>query len=389
MTRKNGSSNYDAVIIGARPAGAATAMLLARAGARVMLVDRQMPGTDTVSTHAMLRGAVVLLARWGLLGKLAEANTPWVRRTTFNYEDTTVAIDLKPENGIEGLMAPRRYVLDRVLAETAVEAGADARFGSTFKEICTGSDGRVTGVVLQHPGGNLERVMADIVIGADGRLSTVARHVGAETYRTGRHASATVYGYVGGIPNAGYRWIFRDGLSAGAIPTTGGAHCVFASVRPEEHRKIFGDDPMVAIRSMIEPADGELAAHLVPAGLEERFKRFAGAPSHLRRCQGTGWALVGDAGYFKDPVTAHGITDALRDADLLASTIIACGAGNLTAYERERDRHSRAFLDLTDQIAALDWTAPRVRALHERLNHLMKAEVTSIRSRQPATALAA
>ncbi|MEE4237149.1 MAG: FAD-dependent monooxygenase, partial [Anderseniella sp.] len=247
MTRKHESSHYDAVIIGARPAGAATAMLLARAGARVMLVDRQMPGTDTVSTHAMLRGAVVLLARWGLLGTLAEANTPWVRRTTSNYQDTTVAIDLKPESGIEGLMAPRRYVLDRVLAEAAVEAGAHARFGSTFKEICTGNDGRVTGVVLQHPGGKLERVMAGIVIGADGRLSNVAMQVGAETYRTGRYASATVYGYVGGIPNAGYRWIFREGLSAGAIPTTGGAHCVFASVRPDEHRKVFGDDPMAAI----------------------------------------------------------------------------------------------------------------------------------------------
>ncbi len=389
MTGNFGSKRYDAVIIGARAAGSATAMLLARAGAQVLLVDRQEPGTDTLSTHALMRGSVVLLSRWGVLGRLHAAGTPWVRRTSFNYEGKMVAIDLKPEDGAEGLIAPRRYLLDSVLTEAAISAGAQARFGATFERFLNSDDGRVTGAALRLPGGALENVRAGIVIGADGRTSAVATQAGAEAYRLGRHATATVYGYVSGIPNNGYRWIFRKGMSAGAIPTTGGAHCVFASVRPEHFREIFAGDPLDGVRAMIGRGDQELAGHLQPTAVEERFRRFAGAIGHMRRCYGPGWALVGDAGYFKDPVTAHGITDALRDADLLATAILTDGPLALAFYERHRDRLSRTFFDFTDQIASLEWTPQRVQALHERVQRLMKAEVMAIRAGAAATPLAA
>jgi menaquinone-9 beta-reductase len=116
---------YDAVIIGARCAGAATGLLLARSGAKVLVVDRQAYGSDTMSTHALMRGAVVQLKRWGLVPAIVAADTPPIRSTTFHYGDEAIRIAIKPEHGIECLYAPRRMVLDRLLVD-------DARPARTF-----------------------------------------------------------------------------------------------------------------------------------------------------------------------------------------------------------------------------------------------------------------
>src|SRR5215475_7522309 len=94
---------YDAVIIGARCAGAATALLLARSGAKVLVVDRQADGSDTMSTHALMRGAVVQLNRWGLIPGVTAAGTPAIRSTTFHYGDEAINVDIKPEHGVDCL----------------------------------------------------------------------------------------------------------------------------------------------------------------------------------------------------------------------------------------------------------------------------------------------
>ena len=120
-------AGYDVVVVGARAAGAATAMLLARRGLRVLAVDRGAYGTDTLSTHALMRAGVFQLAAWGLLERIEAADTPRVRRTVFHYEDEVIDIPIKPRDGVPGLFAPRRTVLDRVLVDAAVEAGADVR----------------------------------------------------------------------------------------------------------------------------------------------------------------------------------------------------------------------------------------------------------------------
>jgi 2-polyprenyl-6-methoxyphenol hydroxylase-like FAD-dependent oxidoreductase len=104
--------HYNVVIAGARCAGAATALLLARQGARVLLLDKSRYGTDTLSTHALMRGAVVQLHRWGLLPGVAAAGTPPVRSTTFHLPDTVTTIQVKPKYGVGALYAPRRTVLD-------------------------------------------------------------------------------------------------------------------------------------------------------------------------------------------------------------------------------------------------------------------------------------
>jgi flavin-dependent dehydrogenase len=120
-----------------------------------------------------------------------------------------------------------------------------------------------------------------------------------------------------------------------------------------------------------------------------RLRGFAGATSYLRQCHGAGWALVGDAGYFKDPLTAHGITDALRDAQLLSRAILDGGTRALEAYQRERDALSLPFMRVTDAIASFSWELDEVKQLHADLSAAMKAEVNHIANLSPLASLAA
>ncbi len=226
---------YDVLIAGARPAGAATALLLAGAGARVLVVERDAPGTDTLSTHALMRGAVMQLRAWGLADRLVAAGTPPVRRTSFVYGAEEVAIEIGPQHGVEALMAPRRTLLDPMLAAAAAEAGAEVRYGVAFEDVLRDGAGRVCGARLRTAAG-VRDVRAGLVIGADGRRSRVARATGARVVTAGRHACATRYAYVAGLEDRGYRWHFGHGAAAGAIPTNGGLHVVFASMPPARFR---------------------------------------------------------------------------------------------------------------------------------------------------------
>src|SRR6516165_2297862 len=109
------NTRYDVIIIGARCAGAATALLLARSGAKVLVIDRQAYGSDALSTHALMRGGVLQLTRWGLIPDITSARTPAIRSATFHYGSEAIRVAIKPEYGAECLFAPRRTVLDRVL----------------------------------------------------------------------------------------------------------------------------------------------------------------------------------------------------------------------------------------------------------------------------------
>lgn len=365
--------DYDVVIVGARVAGAATALNLARGGARVLVVDRDPAGSDTLSTHALMRAGVALLDRWGVLPALVAAGTPPIRETIFDYGTESVTVDIQPRGGAEGLFAPRRALLDGVLIDAAAAAGATVLHGVRCEGVLRDGAGCVTGIEIRRARGLTEKIRAGLVIGADGRNSTVARHVGAEIHRAGRNRSATVYGYFDAPPQAGYRWIFRPGLEAGAIPTNDGQCCIFASVAPDRFRETFGADPLGGMRAILARSDAQLA-DIVAAGPAERLHRFGGVTGHFRHASGLGWALVGDAGYFKDPCTAHGITDALRDAEILSRAILSDRPGALADYERTRDLLSGDLFEVTDRIAGLDWTIPELQKLHARLNRAMKAE---------------
>jgi len=372
--------SYDAIVVGARCAGAATAMLLARAGLRVLAVDRARYGSDTLSTHALMRGGVLQLRRWGLLEALRATGVPPVRTTSFRYADEEVRIPIQDRDGVDALYAPRRTVLDALLVDAARAAGAEVVHGVRLVDLARNGAARVTGAVVQHGAGAPRRIAARIVIGADGTGSAVAGLVGAAPTRAGRHAAAVVYGYWSGLALDGYEWCYVPGVSTGAIPTHDGQTCVFVSVPQRRLHDEIRRDVETGYRRALAEASPELAHALAGATRAGRFRATPGEPGYLRRAHGPGWALVGDAGYFRDPITAHGMTDAFRDAELLARAVVRGTDDALADYETVRNVLSEAFFDATDAIASFDWDLAEVQRLHQALSEAMKVEIRALRA---------
>jgi flavin-dependent dehydrogenase len=369
--------HYDVVIAGARCAGAATAMLLARQGARVLLLDRSRYGTDTLSTHALMRGAVLQLHRWGLLAPVAAAGTPAVRSATFHLPGAASTVQIKPKHGVGALYAPRRAVLDAILADAARSAGAEVRFGTSVTGLLRDRTGRVTGVTGRASGTYLE-VGADLVIGADGRRSTVARCVGAEAAHVAPVSSAIIYRYFRDPAIAGYHWHYATGSAAGAIPTNDALACVFAATSAKRLRRELDAGPDAAFRRVLAQAAPGLADRLAHRGAAGPPRVFPGLTGYLRDAAGPGWALVGDAGYFKDPLTAHGITDAFRDAEILARVVTSAGPDAAGRYQAERDELSLRLFRVTGRIASFDWTADDIGEHLQELNDAMAEEVAAM-----------
>jgi 2-polyprenyl-6-methoxyphenol hydroxylase-like FAD-dependent oxidoreductase len=381
-------ARYDALVVGARAAGAATAMLLARAGLSVLAVDRGRLGDDTLSTHALMRGAVLQLHRWGLLRALEAAGTPPIRSATFHYGEEDIPIPIKPRDGIDALYAPRRTVLDPLLVRAAAAAGAEVVHGVAAIDLVRDARGRVAGAVLAGADGSPTRVEADIVIGADGIRSPIARLVGAPVERAGRSATAVMYGHFAGLAQDGYHWYYRPGVSAGAIPTNDGRTCLFVALPPARFLDELPAGVDALYRRILAEAAPEMARAVARARLDAKLRSFPGTPGFLRRAWGPGWALVGDAGYFKDPLTAHGLTDALRDAELLARAIVAGTDGALAAYQATRDEVSLGLFEVTDRIASFAWDLEQAKRDHHLLARHMagEAEMLLALDREPTRA---
>ena len=379
MTMQQINNAYDVVIVGARCAGAATAMLLAALGLRVLVFDKSRLGTDTVSTHALMRPAVLLLHRWGITDRLEEVGTPRITKTSFLYSDErgseSVEVEIKPRRGVHALYAPRRTVLDRVLVEAARDAGADVRHGVQLLDLLRGEGGKVSGVAVKDEHGRRREVRSKLVIGADGRRSTVARLAGATPYVVGRHATVCAFGYFEGLPVDGNRWYFRPGMGAGAIPTNDDQTCLFASV-PGGFAQGSVASRRRAFYEVIAESAPDVAARLSGAKLDGKLRFFPGMRGFLRQPHGHGWALVGDAGYMTDPITAHGITNALRDADILARTIAE--GDRLSRFQAARDDLSLKFFEISDRVASLDWDIQTVQRYHQMMSEEMGREEDAI-----------
>lgn len=377
MTFRFATKPYDALIVGARCAGAATAMLLARAGARVLLIERSPKPGDTVSTHALMRPAVTMLDRWGLLGEIVAAGTPTIHATSFAYGDDAFTIPIKPEGRAEGLYAPRRTLLDSVLRNAATRAGAELRTGWCFLRTMRDASGRVCGAEIRGPDGVIRPIYASMVIGADGTGSTVAASLKAPILRRSANRSATLYGYYDGIANTGHSWLFDDRIAAGLIPTNDGQHCIFAFCPPEDFKARFAGDPAARLARLIGRWSPNIAETMMDQGRTVRLRRFGGISGYKRACAGSGWALVGDAGYFRDPATAHGISDAFLDAQRLCNAVLR-SPSDAAGYRAARDRHAVALFDVTQEIAGFGWSLDRLKALHLRLTACMKAEMADL-----------
>jgi flavin-dependent dehydrogenase len=377
------SDRYDVVVVGARCAGAATSLLLARRGLRVLVLERGRRGADTLSTHALMRGGAALLRRWGVLDRITAAGTPAVRQTRFHYPGETATVSIRPAAGVDALYAPRRTLLDAVLADAATDAGAEIRYGVTVTGLVRDGDGRVSGVRGRDRSGAEVRVDAWLTVGADGVRSLVARQVGARTERVGANSGAVVYGYWSGLDATGYEWFYRPGAAAGFIPTNDGEVCVFAGTSAERFTREVAGDLRAGYDRLLGQVAGTARDRLDAAQPPRRLRAFPGRPSHLRQAWGPGWALVGDAGYFLDPLSTHGMTDALRDAQLLAEAVgaVQCGAPEATAlaqYQARRDRLSGPTFTAVDRIAGYRWDTPTIRRLLLELSSAMTDEVEAM-----------
>ena len=377
--------SYDVVVVGARVAGASTALLLARAGLKVALLDRSAYGSDTLSTHALMRAGVLQLSRWGVLPEVRAAGTPAVEKVLFHYADgDSVQVSIRPSPGVGALYAPRRRVVDTILVDAAAAAGVDVQHGVTVTGLLAAAGGRVGGVRATRRDGTSFDVRARFTVGADGIRSVVADQVAAPVERRSAALGASLYRYHGDFCAAGYEWGYGGHASAGMIPTNDGLTCVFVAATPQRLRALRRHGADAAFEELFAEAMPDHLPRLHMSSPAGRIHGWAGMPGFVRRSWGSGWALVGDAGYFKDPITAHGMTDALRDAELLADAIVQAAAGirpeseALAAYQGRRDALSSRLFEATDQIAAYDWDMARIRRLLREVSSAMVDEVEAL-----------
>ena len=370
---------YDVVIVGARSAGASTALLLARAGARVLVVDKGGYGTDTLSTHALMRGGVLQLTRWGVLPAIVSAGTPPVRSTTFSYIEQDVTVPIEPRFGVSALYAPRRALLDRLLVDAASDSGAEFAYGVRVDDLRMDDDGRVCGLVA----GRLGQIETDFIVGADGLYSQIARLVGAASVLEGQHAGGVLYSYWQQFPVDEFYWRFRPGIAMGVIPTNDDACCIFVAIPSQRFRREVGGDVEAAYNRFLREVAPDFEAKFSEARRVDRIRGFGGHRGFIRTSSGPGWALVGDASYFKDPITAHGITDALRDAELLARAIINDVSTVLKSYESTRLELSRTLFHVTDEIASFARSDAELQVLHRSFSTEMSREVRALAALTP------
>jgi 2-polyprenyl-6-methoxyphenol hydroxylase-like FAD-dependent oxidoreductase len=355
---------YDAIIVGARCAGAPTAMLLARKGYRVLVVDRATFPSDTISTHVMHPLGVAALARWGLLDRLTSTGCPPIH--TYAFDFGPIAISGTPGTTATPVAyCPRRTILDKLLVDAAVEAGAEVREGFVVDEILIEHE-RVVGI-RGRSGTNTITERAPVVIGADGRYSLVAQAVGAESYNEKPPLLAAYYTYWSGLPMEGrFETYVRPQRGFAAAPTHNGWTLT------------VGGWPHSEFDANKKDVEGHFLKMLAlaPAFAErvrgaKREAPFAGAAvsNFFRKPYGPGWALVGDAGYNRDPITAQGITDAFRDAERCAVALDQTFSGGrsfddaMQDYQRERDEHVQPMYEFTCQLATLQPPPPEMQQL--------------------------
>lgn len=379
--------DYDVIVVGARCAGSPTAMLLARKGHRVLLVDRATFPSDTISTHLVHPPALTALRRWGLLDRVVATGCPPIR--TYAYDFGPFTVEGSP--AIEGMpvaYAPRRTVLDQILVDAAAEAGAEVREGFTVEDVVI-EDGRVTGVRGHGKDGITVTERARVTVGADGRRSIVAEVVRPECYHERPPLLAGYYTYFSGLP-MGERMVtyIRPHRGFAAWSTNDGLTLVIAGW-PYAEFSANKKDVEGSFLATVATAP-EFAERLVAARREERFVGTA-VTNYFRKPYGAGWALVGDAGYNKDPITAQGIQDAFRDGELCATALHQSLTGQrgyddaMAAYQRTRDTAAHSTYEFTLQLAALEPPPPELQQLLAALPGNQEASDQFVRVNAGAT----
>ena len=350
------NKNYDAIIVGARCAGSPTAMLLARKGQRVLLLDRASFPSDTVSTHVVHPLGVEALKRWGLLERLTATGCPPIHTYAFDFGPFALS-------GSPGTQAspvsycPRRTILDKLLVDAAREAGVEVREAFTVDSVMNEA-GSVVGIRGHSADGETVEERARVVVGADGRRSLVAEAVHAEKYHEKPALMSCYFSYWSGLPmNGRFETYIRDRRGFAAAPTHDDLTLIVAGWPHAEEATNKKDIEGNFLNTMsLAP---EFAKRLQGARRAAPFSGV-GVPNFFRKPFGPGWALVGDAGYNKDPITAQGITDAFRDAEACAAALHASFSGlrsfddAMAEYQQARDQQVLPMYEFTTQLATLE-----------------------------------
>jgi flavin-dependent dehydrogenase len=335
---------YDAIVVGGRCAGAPTAMLLARQGHRVLLVDRaRFPSDKPVSTHLIVRSGGGALGRWGLLDRVAKLGAPPMPQFALDVGPLQVISNSPDDGEAQAMYAPRRYLFDALLLDAAREAGVEIREGFSVRELVRDDDGRVVGVRGGARNEPSIELRARIVVGADGIGSVVAREVGAKAYLDVPTKTGTWWGYFHGVPIEHVHIWIRPRRLFCAARTNDDLTIVMAYSAIEDFHE-FSADPEGNFSR-------ELAEHI--PGFYERFRvgeregQLLGTgyqPNYLRQAAGRGWALVGDAGMHHDSINPSGMSKALTTAEMLAEAIHEGLAGSdadldatVQGYQARRD----------------------------------------------------
>ncbi|MEV4536108.1 NAD(P)/FAD-dependent oxidoreductase [Asanoa sp. NPDC049518] len=357
--------DHDVIVVGTRAAGAATAMLLARAGLRVLAVDRARFPSDTLSTHQVQVPGIARLRRWGVLDRIAGV-TPAVPTVRLDAGRAVLHGRYPVVDGVGELYGPRRTVLDAALVEAAREAGVEVREGFAVEKLTRDAEGRTTGIRGRERGEGRGRgpsarritATAPLVIGADGKRSTIAEAVGAKAYHVRQPATFACYTYWSGVDLPVGEIHTRPGLTVPAFPTNDGLVMV-ALFAPLADFDRFRADPAASYQAALDRCGGDLGDRVRSGVRAEPFRLAPDVPNGFRVPHGPGWALVGDAGVVMDPVAGQGISNAFRDAELLAAAIVrglAPGGrldDELAGYQRDRDATALPIYSMTRSLAAL------------------------------------
>ena len=362
---------YDVIIVGARCAGSALGLLLARRGYRILLVDRDtFPSDMPMSAHFVHQRGVARLASWGLRDQVVATQSPPVSQFAIDMGPFTLTGAAPPVDGESDAFAPRRLLLDDILVRAAIDSGAELREGCRVERLLF-QDNCVAGVQAVTAQGAAFTASARLVVGADGPASRVAAEAQAEERYAQPAHQGTAWMYWHDMPLTGVEIYLRDFEGAYAFPSSGGV-VVGAN---------WAIDRFRALRREIEPSYFALLRRVAPQ-LADRVARARRADERLylgatrnffRTAHGPGWALLGDAYYKKDPCTAQGITDAFCDAELLADAIDQGLAGGrpleemLAEYARQSEAWALPFYELTCQLATFAPPPPDMLALYTAL----------------------
>ena len=350
---------YDVIVVGARVAGSSTTMLLARKGFKVLLLDRAIFPSDTLSTHQVQLPGVARLKRWGLLNRVIASGAPATRHVRFDAAGTVLEGHYPAFGGVDALYSPRRTILDKILVDAAREVGAEVREGFVVEEVLT-YEGHVTGirgrVRDRKKSSTTVTEAARLVVGADGKHSLVAEAVRVQPYNQRPVLSMGFYTYWEGVPIEGNEFYVRNRCLIVACPTNDGLVITYVT-RPVEEFRHFRSDLESNFLKTLDLA-GDLGERVRNARRAGRFRGTTDLPNFFRKPHGPGWALVGDAELVMDPITGQGIGHAFRDAELLADAICAGFDGQqpldaaLVSYEQKRNQEALPMYEFTTDLAS-------------------------------------